>query len=60
MQIWDYNLDETITFHVVYTFEENQHVIDHEISSVYHGISKREMAISVSWNFEEKMEVGLS
>lgn len=36
MQIWDYNLDGTITFHLIYTFEKDEKLTHKEVKSVYY------------------------
>lgn len=42
LQVWDYNLDGTITFNLIYSFEENNRIVDHRISNVYYyPISKK-------------------
>lgn len=35
-QIWDYNLDGTITFNLLYTFEKENKIYKKEVSSVYY------------------------
>ena len=41
-QVWDYNLDGTITFNLIYSFEENNHIVEKKKSSVYYfPISKK-------------------
>lgn len=36
LQVWDYNLDGTITFNLVYTFEEEEKIVRKEINSIYY------------------------
>ena len=35
-QVWDYNLDGTITFNLIYSFEKDNHIIEKKISSIYY------------------------
>ena len=35
-QVWDYNLDGTITFNVLHTFEENGKIVREEVNSAYY------------------------
>lgn len=34
-QVWDYNLDGTLTFHLLYTFERDGRLYKKEVSSIY-------------------------
>lgn len=45
IQVWDYNLDGTITFNLVYSFEKDNRIIDKKISSVYYYPISREIII---------------
>lgn len=36
MQVWDYNLDGTITFNMIYTFEKEEKLFRKEIKSAYY------------------------
>jgi len=42
IQVWDYNSDGTMTFHLLYTFEENNKIVQKEhFEEVYYPISKQ-------------------
>lgn len=43
MQVWDYNLDGTITFNLVYSFEKENKIMEKKISSVYYYPISKEM-----------------
>ena len=43
---WDYNLDGTITFNLVYSFEKDKKIVDKKISSVYYYPISRKMIIN--------------
>lgn len=36
VQVWDYNIDGTITFNLVYTFEKDEKITRNEVMSVYY------------------------
>ena len=46
IQVWDYNLDGTITFNLVYSFEKDKQIVDKKISSVYYYPINREMIMN--------------
>lgn len=40
MQVWDYNLDKTITFHLLYSFEKESRILGREVfEELYYPIS---------------------